>query len=164
MGVWSICLHMFFNSSCSFGQGVNDEGIFTRYFSDLIFCNNLDNNDRSTIVQDRVNRFAKKYKSILTNNEYEFLTILCHKISKFYMLRKLHKSKKINEIIEIKCTEYIHIDEHILIEGQPIVAGPVFHTSEISEILHCIMEHALSLIPHIVKNSFDFTRRLDKQY
>ena len=33
------------------------------------------------------------------------------------MIPKLHKSKKINEIIEIKCTGYIQIDEGILIEG-----------------------------------------------
>ena len=30
MGVCSISLHMFSNSWCSFGGGVNDEGIFTR--------------------------------------------------------------------------------------------------------------------------------------
>ena len=33
------------------------------------------------------------------------------------MLPKLHKSKKTNEIIEIKLTEYIQIDEDILVEG-----------------------------------------------
>ena len=42
------------------------------------------------------------------------------------MLPKLHKSKKINEIIEIKRTEYIQIDEDILREGRPIVAGLFF--------------------------------------
>ena len=73
------------------------------------------------------------------------------------MLSKLNKSKKINKIKEIKRTEYIQIDEDILIERQSIVDGPVFHTSEISEILHCFMEPALSLIPLIVKDSFDFT-------
>ena len=61
----------------------------------------------------------------------------------------LHKSKEINEIIEIKRTEYIQIDEDV-IEGRPIVDGPVFHTGGICEILHCIMEPALSLISHIV--------------
>ena len=60
------------------------------------------------------------------------------------MLPKSNKSKEINEIIEIKRTEYIQIDEDVLIEGRPIVAGPVFHTRGISEILHCIMEPALS--------------------
>ena len=80
------------------------------------------------------------------------------------MLSKLHKSKEISEIIEIKRTEYIQIDEDISIEGRPILAGPVFHTSGISKILHCIMEPALSLIPHIVKDSFDFMQRLEKQF
>ena len=41
-----------------------------RHLSDTTFYNNLDNNDPSTIDQDRVNKFAEKYKSILTNNEY----------------------------------------------------------------------------------------------
>ena len=56
------------------------------------------------------------------------------------MLPELHKSKEINRIIAIKHTEYIQIDKGFLMEGQPIVAGPVFHTSGVSEILHCIME------------------------
>ena len=30
MGVCSICLHMFSDSWCLFGPGLNDEGIFTR--------------------------------------------------------------------------------------------------------------------------------------
>ena len=45
-----------------------------RHLSDTTFYNNLDNNNPFTIVQDRVNKFAEKYKLILTNNEYEFLT------------------------------------------------------------------------------------------
>ena len=110
-----------------------------------------------------VNKFAEKYKSILTNGEYDFLTKRCHKISNFYMLPKLHKSNDINEIIEIKRTGYIQIDEDILIERRSIVTSPVFHASRISETLRCLMEPALSLIPHTVKNSFDFTQRLETQ-
>ena len=78
------------------------------------------------------------------------------------MLPKLHKSREISEVIEIKGTKNIQTDEDILRQGQPIVAGPILHTSRISKILHCIMEPALSLIPHIVKDSFDFMQRLEK--
>ena len=70
-----------------------------RYLSDTAFYNNLDHSDPSAIVQDRVNKFAEKYKSVLTNNEYDFPTKRYHKISNFYMLPKLHRSKEINEII-----------------------------------------------------------------
>ena len=34
-----------------------------RHLSDTTFYNNLDNNNLSTIVQDRVYKFAEKYKS-----------------------------------------------------------------------------------------------------
>ena len=54
-----------------------------RHHSDTTFYNNRNNNDPSTIARDRVNKFAEKYKSILANNEYEFLTKRCHKISIF---------------------------------------------------------------------------------
>ena len=135
-----------------------------RHLADTKFYNKLDNNDPSTIVQERLNKFAEKHKSVLTNEEYELLTKRCHKISNLYMLPNLHKSKKINEIIEIKRTEYIQIDEDTLIEGRPTVAGPIFHTSGISEVLHCTMEPVLSLTPHNIKDSFDFMQRLDKQY
>ena len=117
----------------------------------------VDHIDQSTIVQDRISNFAEKYKPILTNNEYDFLTEPCQKIWNFYMLPKLQKLNEINEIIEIIRTENTQIDEDILIEGQPIVFGPVFHTSGIPGILHYIMESALSLIPRIVKDLFDFT-------
>ena len=43
------------------------------HLSDTTFFNNLDNNDKSTIVQGSVNELAGKYKSILTNSEYDFL-------------------------------------------------------------------------------------------
>ena len=133
------------------------------HLSDTSFYNNLDNSNPSTIVQGRVNKCSEKCTSSLTNKEHEFLTKRCYRISNFYMLPKLYKSMEINEIIEIKRAEYIQIDEDLWTEGRPIAAGPVFHTSGISKMLHCIMEPALSSIPHIVKDSFDFTQRLEKQ-
>ena len=43
-----------------------------RHLLDLTFYDNLDNNDSSTTAQGRVNKFSKKYKLILRNNELEF--------------------------------------------------------------------------------------------
>ena len=110
------------------------------------FFINLDSNDPSNIVQDGVNKFLEKHTSILKNNKYDFLTKRFHKISNFYMKLKLHKSKEINKIVEKQDTEYIWIDENHLKWGRLTVAGPVFRASRISEILHYVMESALSLI------------------
>ena len=72
---------------------------------------------------------------------------------------KLHKSKELNEMMENQNSEYINITENLQIEGRPIVAGPVYYTSGISQMLHLILEPSLSFIPHILKDSW-FSRTL----
>ena len=99
---------------------------------------------------------------MLTLKEYNYLTKRKHKISNLYMLLKLRRSKQINEIIQKQQCKYIKIEENIIVEAHPIVAGPVYNTSVISEILQIIMEPSLAMISHIAKDSFDFKNRLDK--
>ena len=62
-----------------------------------------------------------------------------------------------------KNSEYIDVDKILTIAGRPIVAGPCYHTSVVSQILHVIMEPTLSFIKHILKGSFDFIDRIDTQ-
>ena len=78
--------------------------------------------------------YAKKYKNLLTENEYETLTQKTYKIPNFYMLPKLDKSKELNEIIMAKNSDYINVDKILTIEGRPIVAGSCYHTSIVSQI------------------------------
>ena len=77
------------------------------------------------------------------------------------MLPKLHKSKELNDIILAKNSEYINVDKILTIEGRPIVAGPCYHTSVVSQFLHVVMEPTLSFIKHILKDSFDFIDLID---
>ena len=62
-----------------------------------------------------------------------------------------------------KNSEYINVNKILTIEGRPIVAGPCYHTSVVSQILHVIMEPTLSFIKHILKDSFDFIDQIDTQ-
>ena len=123
----------------------------------------IQDNDPSPLPKNRIIAYAKKYKHLLTENEYKTLTQKTYKISNFYMLPKLHKSKELNDIILAKNSEYINVDKILTIEGRPIVAGPCYHTSVVSQILHVIMEPTLSFIKHILKDSFDFIDRIDTQ-
>ena len=118
--------------------------------------------DFSNIVEQRVKHFADQYKSVLISKEDSYLTKRRHKISNFCLIPHLDKSKGINETIQKQQYQYINIAENIIVEVQPIVVGPVYHTSGISEILHIIMEPSLAMILHILKDSFDFKNRLDK--
>ena len=114
-------------------------------------------------LQNRIIAYAKKYKHLLTENEYKTLTQKTYKISNFYMLPKLYKSKELNDIILAKNSEYIRVDKILTTEGRPIVARPCYHISVVSQILHVIMEPTLSFIKHILKDSFDFIDRIDTQ-
>ena len=112
-------------------------------------------------VDEKITNYANKYRSILTDNEYEYLVNRNYKINIFYMNPKLHEAKELNKITENQSSEYINITENLQIEGRPVVAGPVYYTSEISKILYLILEPSLSFIPHILKDYFDFLERLD---
>ena len=95
-------------------------------------------------------------KNLLTQNEYKTLTQKTYKISNFYMLPKLYKSKELDNISMAKNSEYINVDKILTIEGRSIVAGLCYYTSAFSQILHVFMEPTLSFIKHILKDSFDF--------
>ena len=79
------------------------------------------------------------------------------------MLPKLHKSKRIDEIITAQQEEYIHVkDERVILEGRPITSGPCYYTRGLSLIIHEILLPCLDLIDHIVKDTFDFKDRVLK--
>ena len=59
-------------------------------------------NDPSPLLKNRIIAYAKKYKNLLTENEYKTLTQKTYKISNFYKLPKLHKSKELNNIVMAK--------------------------------------------------------------
>ena len=118
-------------------------------------------NDPSWIVNENNINYSNKYHNILTDNEYEYLINCNYNISNFYMNPRLHKSKQLNEIIENQNSEYTNITKNLQIEGRPIVAGRVYYTSGISQMLLLILEPSLSFIPHILKDSVDFLERLD---
>ena len=60
-------------------------------FNPYVLANALDS---SPLLKNRIIAYDKKYKNLLTENEYKSLTQKSYKISNFYMLSKLHKSKK----------------------------------------------------------------------
>ena len=124
-------------------------------------CECIQDNDLSPLLKNRIIANAKKCKILVTENEYKTWTQKTYKISNFYMLPKLHKSKELNDINMVANIAHINVDKILTIEGRPIVVGPSYHTSVVSQILHVIMEPILSFIKHILKDSFDFIDQID---
>ena len=62
----------------------------------------IQDNDPSPLLKNKIITYAKRYKNLLTENEYKTLTQKTYKISNFYKLPKLHKSKELNNIVMAK--------------------------------------------------------------
>ena len=123
----------------------------------------IQDNDPSSLLKNRIIAYDKKYKKLLPENEHKTLIQKTYIVSNVYILPKLHKSKELNDTIMAKNSENINADKILIIEGRPIVAGPYYHTSAVSQMLHVIMEPTLSFTKHILKDSFEFIGRIDTQ-
>ena len=113
-------------------------------------------------IKKTAEQFAHKYKSILTPKEFEFLVRKKYKMPYFYTMPKLHKSAEVNASMNTGA-QYVHLSDFSgTIEGRPIVGGPSFYTSGLSEIIDIILKPIVSLIPHILRDSFDLIDRCEK--
>ena len=135
------------------------------HLSNKEYYKDLGSENPTFIVKQKVCTLAKKYKRILHEKEYAFLTIREHKMSNFYMLPKLHKNKELNDILVSSETseEYLQLKLKTKVEGRPIISGPAYHTSGLSQMLHLILQPVLQKVEHIVKDTFDFIERFDTQ-
>ena len=112
------------------------------HYSQCLF----ENNPSLTGNETNIN-FANKCQNVLTGNEYEYLINHNYKISNFHLNPKFHKSRELNEKLKIKITNILILTK--ICKSWHIVARPVYYTSEISDMLHIILEPSLSFIPHI---------------
>ena len=79
------------------------------------------------------------------------------------MLPKLHKSEYVNNVLQESNTEYVHLpDFDEIIDGRPIVGGPAYHTSGLSEMIDILLTPVLRYVGYLLKDSFDLLRRLDR--
>ena len=133
-----------------------------RHLHDTNYYKQVDK-DPSVIIHTKVIEFANNYQKMLTKQEYNYLVSSKYELSNIYMLPKLHKSRRIDEIITFRQEEYIHItDEEIILEGRPICSGPSYYTRGISLMIHQILFPCIGLIDHIAKDTFDFKNRIEK--
>lgn len=115
--------------------------------------------DPSESVLKAVCGFADNYQHILTQKEYNYLVENKYKMAHFYMLPKLHKSQFLNETLGRSSYVYLP-DFHEEIQGRPIVGGPCYFTSGLSEMVDIILKPIISHLPQLLSDSFDLLGRL----
>ena len=82
------------------------------------------------------------------------------KSSNFYVLPKIHKSKKIIEEINENHSICLNMQPPEDFKGRPIVVGPNSPTRGISGLLEKILTPIVSCLKTYVKDDWDFIRKL----
>ena len=117
------------------------------------------NDDPTPLIMEAVFLFATRYRNNMTPNEYSYITERKYNMANFYMLPKLHKSEYLGTVLGGR--QYVHLEDfRHQIDGRPIVGGPSFYTSGLSEMIDIVLQPLVKLIPHILRDSFDLLERV----
>ena len=101
-------------------------------------------------------KLVAKFSNCLLKEEQDFLTKSSFSTSNFYGLPKVHKSKIIQEPIQVQNSEYIKIYEPSDLPLRPLVAGPNCPTRRLSNLVDILLKLFLFHIKSYIKHNLDF--------
>lgn len=148
----TLCIFTINDYISMLNKHLNDVATYTKV-SDRVLC----------AIQDDIIVLANKYKSILTSKEYTCLTkpnIIRN--ASFYILPKIHKSDRVNDVIQRQDNVYMQIELPNDLSSRPIVNNINCPTSKLSEMLHILLKPFLTVIPSYIKDTRDFLSKLPK--
>ena len=108
-------------------------------------------------------KFIKKYKDNLTKKEKEYLTSFSYNTSNFYGLPNIRKSKLIQNAIKEQQKEYVHNIEPSDLKLRPIVAGSIFPTRPLSNLIDILLKPFLLHVKSYVKDNLDFLSKCSRE-
>ena len=101
-------------------------------------------------------KLAAKFSNCLLKEKQDFLTKFSFSTGNFYGLPKVHKSKIIQEAIQLQNSEYIKIYEPSNLILRPIVAGPNCPTRCLSNLIDILLKPFLIHIKSYIKDNLNF--------
>ena len=114
-------------------------------------------------VMKGIAKIIEKNKNNLTKKEKENLKSFSYRTSYFYDLRKIDKSKLIQNAIKDKQKEYAHIIEPSDLTLRPIVAGPICPTRPLSNLIDILLKTFLLHVKSYVKDNLDFLSKCPRE-
>ena len=106
-------------------------------------------------------KFLQKFKSQMTEKEFDYLLNFEVKTSNFYGLPKVHKSKQINEKCKSANSGYVEIIDKISdLKLRPIVAGPSCHTHRLSNLIDILLRPYTKHVTSYLRDTTDFLNNL----
>ena len=119
-------------------------------------------NCEKKVVKD-LEKLVAKFSNCLLKEEQDFLTKFSFLTSNFYGLPKVHKSKIIQEAIQVQNSEYIKIYEPSDLTLRPIVADPTCPTCRLSNLVDILLKPFLIHIKSYIKDNLDFLAKCTRE-
>ena len=108
-------------------------------------------------------KLVAKFTNCLLKEEQDFLTKFSFSTSNFYGLPKFHKSKIIQEAIQVQNSEYIKIYELSDVTLRPTVAGLNCPTRRLSNLVDILLKPLLLDIKSYIKDNLDFLTKCSRE-
>ena len=103
---------------------------------------------------------VKKYESILTKKEIDYLINFKFTSSQFYCLLKVHKSMIIKNVINTENPEYMQVHCPDDLKWRPISGGPENPTQRLSNFIEILLKPLVPTLKTYIKDDWDFLRKL----
>ena len=98
----------------------------------------------------------KKYQSILTKKEIDYLINVKFTSSQFYCLQRVHKSEIIKNLINTENSEYIQVHRLSDLKGRPIFGGPESPIQRLSNLIEVLLKPLVPTLKTYIKYDWDF--------
>ena len=108
-------------------------------------------------------KLVAKISNCLLKEEQDFLIKFSISTSNFYGLPEVHKSKFIQEAIQVQNSEYIKIYEPSDLTLRPIVADPNCPIRRLSNLVDVLLKPFLIHIKSYIKDNRDFLAKCSKE-
>ena len=116
--------------------------------------------DSDKKVFKKLKEHIKKYESILTKKEIDYLINFKFSSSQFYCLPKVHKSEIIKNVMNTDSAEYIQVQSPDDLKGRPISGGPESPTQRLSSLIEILLKPLVPTLKTYIKDDWDFLRKL----
>ena len=135
------------------------KSLVLQHLEDKNFYEKLPENPDKNIFRN-LKQLCRKYRHLLQEKEFDYLTNFEMRTSNFYGLPKIHKSNSIKTAIEEQNQTYISTGEPTDLKLRPIVAGPACPTHRLSNFIDILLKDLCQRVPSYIRDSLDFLNKI----
>ena len=120
------------------------------------------NSNPGQAIMKKIKALITKYKPLLTDSEYKYLSHNYFETSSFYGRPKIHKSEILHKAIKEQNKELITILEPKDLKLRPIVGGPKCPTRRLSNFLDLILKPLTKHVKSNIKDNIEFLKHVSE--